>query len=1818
MRNRFLILLLVSALVSGTLLVFLSTSSQAAMTTESSAMQTAGEIMPWAAAEQQSLAHQRMIPADLQPVNADELDGLSVESDYAPFGLRTPAIANYVVEFADAPLAEVWLESQKEGTPYSEALAQSYVDGLLATQAEASVAVEALGGKTLANFTKLVNGIAVEISSDRVRDLLTLPGVVRISLLPDFELHLNETVPWIGADVVQNAGFDGSGIRVAVMDSGIDYTHEHLDGCGTQACSDQALAEASLPADPALYPTNKVIGGYDFVGSVWPNGPLQPDANPMDDGPSRGHGTHVASIIGGVQTANLGPGVAPGVEFYALKVCSSVSTSCSGVAIQQAFEWAADPDGDFTFRRADVINLSLGALYGQPSNSSVAATDMLSMLGSVVVVSAGNSGNAPYISGSPSTARSAIGVAQTTVPSAVLYKIRRDTPAPPVVMDAVWQPWSEEPSVPISGDIVYGNGDGTNLNGCAPVTADLTGKISVMDRGVCAFSVKTQNAEAAGAVMSIIALVAPGDPFAGGFGGGDFPTIPAFMVSQANGNLLKVAGASATIDPTDPDLTIPLLDVMVGSSSRGPAFDLSYIKPNIGAPGASVSASSGDQSYSVFGGTSGAAPMVAGAAALLLDQAGGRHSLAPIEVKALLMNNAVTDTWQDMPGGMLNPITRQGAGRVDVEAAANAETLAWVAADGDVGLSFGFATVAHPYTDSKTVKVVNTSGSPKTYDIAAAFRYADDIGAGVEVTLSTNTLTVPAGGNGTFTVNLAVTDPLLLKAWPFTGGSTFTNGDLLTNVEADGFVTLTATDGEVVNLPWHFLPRKSSDVAVGMPVSAGGGAYDIALDNSSVVTGTVEAYPLFDVSPPLALSPNLQNATPADIQFVGADVAPWSATQNLLLFAVSTWNGRSHPINVEFEIYIDVNQDGVYDYVAYNGLVGGTGDPRPVSVLCPLPAGTCAAQFFLDSTLNSTNMVIPVVVPDTNMAFNFQVFAYDAYFGGLWDWSPANAPDGGYHTFDAMAPAFYPDAYEFTVPANGSFTSEVTSLPNINSPSQIGMLYRVTNGVMEGEVFGVELTQPAWLQVAHLAPFAMDPGTAVTITLNGTPALTNFAYGDSTGYISLEPGEYEIEIFPGSTITPAITAVATLMADTYYTAIAYGNGTNQALGLMLLEDDLSLPAPGTFHLRLGHLAPFAAGNATADIRLQDGTPVLEGVNFGDVTDFLPLPAGEYDLKITSPGGAVTLIDPEPVTFTEGQILSAFATGDAANQPVGVFALPADDPGFFLPLTTYTIYMPVIAKNYNPADWLELTLLHTNDVHARVDEYNRNGAFCSEADATAGLCIAGTPRLATVVEEIRNTRNNVLLLDAGDQFQGTLFYNVFKGDVLTLTMNYLGYDAMAVGNHEFDNGPETLASFISGADFPVLSANTDVSAEPTLQGMIPPYVVIERGGHEIGIIGLTTPDTANISSPGPNVTFSDPATSLQAAVDELTAMGVDKIIALTHLNYSWDLELAEQISGVDIFIGGHSHSFLYYPATPISFAPPVFPQFGPLVPEGEYPTVLESATGEPALVIQAYQWGTFLGNLDVVFGPGGLVHSYNGNPIFLGANVAKDPVLDAMLIPYREAVADLRATAVGTTTVDLLINVGGQQICRLGECLMGNLVADAMLWKVNDIDPVGDYQIAFQNGGGLRAPIQAGTVTMGQVLETLPFGNAIATFELQGQYVKAALENGARLYPSANGGFAQVSGLRYEINPALPAQSRVLNVEVWNGTSWEPLDMNAMYKVVTNDFMRRGGDNYTMFRDFAVNPYDFGPLLDEALADYFQTFSPVTPVIEGRITFTPAP
>lgn len=538
--------------------------------------------------------------------------------------------------------------------------------------------------------------------------------------------------------------------------------------------------------------------------------------------------------------------------------------------------------------------------------------------------------------------------------------------------------------------------------------------------------------------------------------------------------------------------------------------------------------------------------------------------------------------------------------------------------------------------------------------------------------------------------------------------------------------------------------------------------------------------------------------------------------------------------------------------------------------------------------------------------------------------------------------------------------------------------------------------------------------------------------------------------------------------------------------------------------------------------------------------------------------------------------------------------------------------PVVAQGRveAPSAALDLTILHTNDMHGRVDEYHRDGSFCKTVDDVN--CIGGFARMSTLVQQVRGTEPNVLLVDAGDQSQGTLYYTMFKSTIVYTLMNELGYDAMAIGNHEFDDGPDELAYLIDHANFPLVGANINAAAEPLLAGKIVPSTIVTFSGEPVGVIGLTTPEAPELSSPGDNVVFNDPAASLQAEIDRLSGLGVNKIIALTHLGYDVDLQLAGAVTGVDVIVGGHSHTFVYTPTAPITFTNPQYPNFPPIIPSGPYPTVAQDAGGNPVLVVSDYQWGAFMGQLNVSFDTNGVVTAYDGNPVYLGSAFAKDPAIQTIISDtYRGDVLELMNTPVGTTTVDLLIDVGGQKICRAGECLLGNLVADAMLWQVNSIDPNDQYQIAVQNGGGLRAPITADSVTVGEVMEVLPFGNSIATFSITGARLVEALENGVGNYPG-QGRFPQVSGMRYTWSPSLPAGSRIVKVEVLSGTEYVRLDPKATYKVVTNDFMRRGGDGYTAFRDYAINPYDFGALLDQVVRDYIEAHSPITLQIEGRI------
>ncbi len=492
----------------------------------------------------------------------------------------------------------------------------------------------------------------------------------------------------------------------------------------------------------------------------------------------------------------------------------------------------------------------------------------------------------------------------------------------------------------------------------------------------------------------------------------------------------------------------------------------------------------------------------------------------------------------------------------------------------------------------------------------------------------------------------------------------------------------------------------------------------------------------------------------------------------------------------------------------------------------------------------------------------------------------------------------------------------------------------------------------------------------------------------------------------------------------------------------------------------------------------------------------------------------------------------------------------------------------------------LTILHTNDFHARFEPISKYDGPCSAEDNDAGECFGGTARLITAVEEARARSNNSILVDGGDQFQGTLFYTYYKGAMAAEFMNQLGYDGMTVGNHEFDDGPEVLRGFMDAVEFPVLMSNADVSGEPLLADVLMKSTVIERGGEKIGMIGLTPQDTDELASPGDNITFTDPSGAVQSEVDKLTADGVNKIIVLSHSGYGVDQAVAANTTGVDVIVGGHSNTLLGDSDRA----------------SGPYPTMV----GDTAIV-QAYAYGKFLGELNITFDDAGVITEANGAPILIDAAVGENEGAKARIAELAAPLDEIRNKVVAETASEI---VGVREECRAVECAMGNLIADAMLERVKDQG----IQVAIQNGGGIRASIDAGEVTMGEVYTVLPFQNTLSTFEVTGDVLLAALENGVSQIEEGAGRFPQVAGMTFTVDPAAEAGSRISDVKIGGAD----LDPAATYGVVSNNYVRNGGDGYAMFKD-AANAYDFGPDLADVTAEFIAASSPFTPYKDGRIT-----
>ncbi|KNC77495.1 hypothetical protein SARC_10046 [Sphaeroforma arctica JP610] len=538
-------------------------------------------------------------------------------------------------------------------------------------------------------------------------------------------------------------------------------------------------------------------------------------------------------------------------------------------------------------------------------------------------------------------------------------------------------------------------------------------------------------------------------------------------------------------------------------------------------------------------------------------------------------------------------------------------------------------------------------------------------------------------------------------------------------------------------------------------------------------------------------------------------------------------------------------------------------------------------------------------------------------------------------------------------------------------------------------------------------------------------------------------------------------------------------------------------------------------------------------------------------------------------------------------------------------TSATIVAGLVAQvaSYN------LTILHTNDVHAHIDDYEEND-----------LLIGSVARRKTVVDRVRAEKDNVLLLDAGDQFSGTLWFYVYEGQAAAHFMNMLEYDAEAFGNHEFDLGSPVLAEFLDTANHPLVACNIDASGDPDLAGKFVPYTIVEKSGRKIAIIGITTPDTVFLASPSAETIFSDPLVKVPEAIAQVKEEDptVNIFIVLGHYGYDNDIALAQAVPEIDIVVGGHSHSFLYGPPDSEGATED---------PLGPYPTVVEHADGTQSLVVQAYQYAKYMGDIDLVFDDAGQITGYSNHPIMITANatgefeaIPADPTVQAEVELWGHNVTALTLEEISQTAVFLM---GDRTVCRKQECNLGNLIADSYVYRImNMIKNNEKVALAgLMNGGGIRSDIEVGTIAYGDALNVLPFGNEIISVDMPGSALLEALEHGVSMVEEGEGRFPQLSGIRHKFDLSKPVGSRIVDAEILCQTQaqcsdndgrphYVDINVNENYTVVTLSYLAGGGDGYEMFAPHPTVNYNFVDA--DIFIEYIKMQGLVYPAEEGRI------
>ena len=1018
------------------------------------------------------------------------LEATDIKPAWIPPGLSLKPVT-VVLEMAGESVAE---QQGTAGRRFDRAEKQRAKDALKGQQDAIRGHIESRGGKVLATYQAAYNGVKVRISRGRVGELAALPGVVAVRPVIQHKPNNVRGVALIGAPAVWDGlrGLHGEGVKVAIIDTGIDYTHADFGGPGTAAAYVAAHAAETSPADPALFGPNapRVKGGIDLVGDAYDasaeleNGDPDeakrtphPDPNPLD---CNGHGSHVAGTAAGsgvtssgatftgpyndTTLANpnafrVGPGVAPKADLYAVRVFGCAGSTDVTV---DAIEWAVDND-------MDVINMSLGAPFGTKDDPSAIAATNAAKAGVIVVTSAGNSGQNQYITGSPGTADGAIATAAndstSSFPGATISFLTSvinaivangatvDTSHPYTI-----KVYSDDPNTPPVGTLGVGNeslgcsvADYGGANSLPPNT------IAVVNRGSCARVAKAIFGQQAGAAAVVMVNNAAGlPPFEGQITSNPDDGVPytvtipflgvagPFTNPASDGGKLRAAnGASATLASIN--LANPGFKAFASFSSGGPRTGDAHLKPDVTAPGVSIfSAGVGSgNNFAIISGTSMASPHTAGVAALTRQ---ARPNWKVEDIKSAIVHTG-------SPAGVANYKTSLGGTGLVQPASSTLTDVVARTSGGKFGaaLNFGVAEFIEPY--SKTLEITLRNRGRSSASFAVAQKNAQ--GSPHSISLSRSAVTVPAGGEAEVSVTLNVA--------PGTAGAA--NTGPLSYQEVAGLIEFTPQGGSnagiALRVPYLLVPRVRSDVSTKLGRFSQGSATATVTNKNGAIAGDADFY-AWGLS---SKKNNDKTNETADIRAVGVQSLALSPTSQLLVFAVNTHDRWSSPSSNEFDIYVDVNGDGKPDYVVFGVDDGAvrTGD--------------------FTGVMGS--------------------FVQDLRTGAISTAGLAAAPTDG---STALIFAFVSQLCRTGSPclsaSNPRLAYEVVGFDILNGGS------KAVEGVAKFNAFSSSISQGAFLTVA---PGASD---STTISVNGTEALQTPALGVMVVTLDNKSGDDEAQLIP--------------------------------------------------------------------------------------------------------------------------------------------------------------------------------------------------------------------------------------------------------------------------------------------------------------------------------------------------------------------------------------------------------------------------------------------------------------------------------------------------------------------------------------------------------------------------------------------------------------------------------------------------------------------------------------------------------------------------------